>query len=269
MRGRVPARRAGCRTKGITPAYAGKRRTTRTSGARYRDHPRVCGEEPTGCYNCGSLPGSPPRMRGRAEAKEADRLAARITPAYAGKRACSSGVSVGKADHPRVCGEEGLLFRGIGGEGGSPPRMRGREPLRAVTICCVRITPAYAGKRSGWPAVRSKPKDHPRVCGEEWYADRKGLATGGSPPRMRGRVVNIPHLQVKVGITPAYAGKSAPFLILVTGNRDHPRVCGEELWLFCCVSLPSGSPPRMRGRVACQGPRGARYRITPAYAGKS
>ena len=29
----------------ITPAYAGKRRTTRTSGARYRDHPRVCGEK--------------------------------------------------------------------------------------------------------------------------------------------------------------------------------------------------------------------------------
>ena len=30
---------------GITPACAGKRRTTRTSGARYRDHPRVCGEK--------------------------------------------------------------------------------------------------------------------------------------------------------------------------------------------------------------------------------
>ena len=167
MRGRVPARRAGCRTKGITPAYAGKRRTTRTSGARYRDHPRVCGEEPTGCYNCGSLPGSPPRMRGRAEAKEADRLAARITPAYAGKRACSSGVSVGKADHPRVCGEESHCVLSLYVVLGSPPRMRGREAAGQLCAASRRITPAYAGK-SGTPTARGwPPADHPRVCGEE------------------------------------------------------------------------------------------------------
>ena len=132
---------------GITPAYAGKRRTTRTSGARYRDHPRVCGEEPTGCYNCGSLPGSPPRMRGRAEAKEADRLAARITPAYAGKRAPFQKMSTAGRDHPRVCGEECDCAQGIVTHLGSPPRMRGRACLSIRLMRSYRITPAYAGKR--------------------------------------------------------------------------------------------------------------------------
>ena len=148
MRGRVPARRAGCRTKGITPAYAGKRRTTRTSGARYRDHPRVCGEEPTGCYNCGSLPGSPPRMRGRAEAKEADRLAARITPAYAGKSMQALASRSTPQDHPRVCGEEIITGLDLGGDDGSPPRMRGRELSQRGRKFSGRITPAYAGKRA-------------------------------------------------------------------------------------------------------------------------
>ena len=167
MRGRVPARRAGCRTKGITPAYAGKRRTTRTSGARYRDHPRVCGEEPTGCYNCGSLPGSPPRMRGRAEAKEADRLAARITPAYAGKSMQALASRSTPQDHPRVCGEEIITGLDLGGDDGSPPRMRGRAEQSM--------------------ARNRVSTDHPRVCGEE----------------CRWRVLQLRMGR----ITPAYAGK--------------------------------------------------------------
>ena len=187
MRGRVPARRAGCRTKGITPAYAGKRRTTRTSGARYRDHPRVCGEEPTGCYNCGSLPGSPPRMRGRAEAKEADRLAARITPAYAGKSMQALASRSTPQDHPRVCGEEIITGLDLGGDDGSPPRMRGREDAHIAAVGQFGITPAYAGK-SPPPAPRQTPcRDHPRVCGEENNKSQCPVCGSGSPPRMRGR----------------------------------------------------------------------------------
>ena len=187
MRGRVPARRAGCRTKGITPAYAGKRRTTRTSGARYRDHPRVCGEEPTGCYNCGSLPGSPPRMRGRAEAKEADRLAARITPAYAGKRVFPGTHIPPVWDHPRVCGEEGPISSQRGPWLGSPPRMRGRETDHSADDRRCGITPAYAGKSMYHSFLTGGHWDHPRVCGEEVITASPEGGRRGSPPRMRGR----------------------------------------------------------------------------------
>ena len=51
---------------------------------------------------------------------------------------------------------------------------------------------------------------------------------------MRGKGGGEGWALLLLGITPAYAGKSAPFLILVTGNRDHPRVCGEKLYPLPC-----------------------------------
>ena len=50
----------------------------------------------------------------------------------------------------------------------------------------------------------------------------------GSPPRVRGKVFSNVNFFVRIGITPACAGKS--FLIrCVSGeHEDHPRVCGEK-----------------------------------------
>ena len=71
-----------------------------------------------------------------------------------------------------------------------------------------------------------------------------------------------------LGITPAYAGKSASAQILRHLYRDHPRVCGEKY-----ISLPPyfffvGSPPRMRGKEGTPLENLPKDRITPAYAGK-
>ena len=62
----------------------------------------------------------------------------------------------------------------------------------------------------------------------------KGQSSGGS-----GR---------RVGITPAYAGKS---------NHDHGR-----------HRYQAGSPPPMRGKVFISHKTAADFGITPAYAGK-
>ena len=67
MRGKAPVRSSPVLHSGITPAHAGKRRTTRTSGQRYRDHPRTCGEKHDAITNGYSNPGSPPHMRGKVE----------------------------------------------------------------------------------------------------------------------------------------------------------------------------------------------------------
>ena len=70
------------------------------------------------------------------------------------------------------------------------------------------------------------------------------------------------------GITPAYAGKSAPFLKKTTQSWDHPRVCGEKRRPETTKPGRLGSPPRMRGKV-CSGVLYPLFiRITPAYAGK-
>ena len=71
-------------------------------------------------------------------------------------------------------------------------------------------------------------KDHPRVCGEKDISVSSSGLLPGSPPRMRGKAKEVAKALDKIGITPAYAGKSfARYLVLCT-PRDHPRVCGEK-----------------------------------------
>ena len=68
-------------------------------------------------------------------------------------------------------------------------------------------------------------------------------------------------------ITPAYAGKSGYYSTAGSSGKDHPRVCGEKISVkFCCTSA-SGSPPRMRGKVAVSLVLILAAGITPAYAG--
>ena len=125
------------------------------------------------------------------------------------------------------------------------------------------------GRANGYPPVRSRPRDHPRVCGEEGLTFHQMLRPTGSPPRMRGRDLKYFMREASDGITPAYAGKSPPTWTPPCLRGDHPRVCGEEVERTCSRSPQRGSPPRMRGRESCFADLLLLTRITPAYAGKS
>ena len=50
--------------------------------------------------------------------------------------------------------------------------------------------------------------------------------------------------------------------------QDHPRVCGEKQIHHTFRLLPSGSPPRVRGKVKCRPRSREAAGITPSYAGK-
>ena len=70
-------------------------------------------------------------------------------------------------------------------------------------------------------------------------------------------------------VSPAYAGKSDRADIILSPNRDHPRVCGEKFCFVLSLYNLLGSPPRMRGKGRRHlGPQ-LLHGITPAYAGKS
>ena len=168
MRGKVGAVVCGVVYSGITPAYAGK--STLYSGIR-----RV-------------VLGSPPRMRGKGFAHHPTPLSVGITPAYAGKSSFHHYILFYPGDHPRVCGEKQVKVVEYHNKRGSPPRMRGKVKVCNDMYGTQRITPAYAGKRTRHPRVELPQRDHPRVCGEK-------------PPR---------HAEIagRLGITPAYAGKS-------------------------------------------------------------
>ena len=131
---------------GITPAYAGKRTFSRRSGRHLGDHPRVCGEKcPVDSY-CPLRLGSPPRMRGKVRFWPKLQKYGGITPAYAGKSTAWNESVAFIWDHPRVCGEKTKLAEPYTGQGGSPPRMRGKATFLQVLADSCGITPAYAGK---------------------------------------------------------------------------------------------------------------------------
>ena len=146
--------------------------------------------------------------------------------------------------------------------------MRGKGDDVVYGLGRVRITPAYAGKRWCTSGRRSAAWDHPRVCGEKSEARSSELPTGGSPPRMRGKGVNVAVSDALVGITPAYAGKRNVAMRQKYAIWDHPRVCGEKPRCVARISASLGSPPRMRGKVVAELSDNRFDRITPAYAGK-
>ena len=111
-----------------------------------------------------------------------------ITPAYAGKSCRPEAAVPDLRDHPRVCGEKGLNPVLAAYNGGSPPRMRGKDQYYLGADLSKGITPAYAGKSSGHMQRFGTSGDHPRVCGEKNRSLDRAQETMGSPPRMRGKV---------------------------------------------------------------------------------
>ena len=107
-----------------------------------------------------------------------------------------------------MCGEKDLQNAVLGGNLGSPPRVRGKDETGLQHGNTCGITPACAGKRFVPERQCSRWGDHPRVCGEKYTTFRNQLKTAGSPPRVRGKVCLVVGLVVRCRITPACAGKS-------------------------------------------------------------
>ena len=172
----------------ITPAYAGKSVPCLWTVRGCGDHPRLCGEKPEHFSQCTNLK--------------------RITPAYAGKSNHVADVYRIEWDHPRLCGEKISHALLMMLDRGSPPPMRGKVPEDCRPPTEIRITPAYAGKRSKLLLHGNFRGDHPRLCGEKLLLYVPLPAGIGSPPPMRGKALKIIPKQKHYRITPAYAGKS-------------------------------------------------------------
>ena len=152
---------------------------------------------------------------------------------------------------------------------GSPPQVRGKP-------CAVRgadrasgITPAGAGKTSHIAFYVGKTQDHPRRCGENRYSPPHSVPPAGSPPQVRGKLLQTSSLIVKNGITPAGAGKTRLQRRINMTNEDHPRRCGENVFVYALRRVSAGSPPQVRGKHAVLRPEFFEIRITPAGAGKT
>ena len=151
----------------ITPAYAGKSHKVRLQAAGRWDHPRVCGEKCAWPPGCGSLTGSPPRMRGKGCDACTRSVYDGITPACAGKSKAGRLFKIMAWDHPRMCGEKSAPRITSPVSWGSPPHVRGKDSTKNKMEQTDRITPACAGKRFYSLSVSGIHWDHPRMCGEK------------------------------------------------------------------------------------------------------
>ncbi len=154
MRGKVIFKKRGCAVmRRITPAHAGKSMQGNQEGGRDRDHPRSCGEKTVSAL--------------------LKNFRLRITPAHAGKSPVSVQCPNLRKDHPRSCGEKTKSCIWLSPMSGSPPLMRGKVCGMPFKRHYSGITPAHAGKRLLFLAVKLKCRDHPRSCGEKLAGSEK------------------------------------------------------------------------------------------------
>ena len=130
----------------ITPAHAGKRRSSHGHRRRSWDHPRVCGEKFPSKLLSVVILGSPPHVRGKERWSAHRALPLGITPAYAGKSGWASPAACMATDYPRMCGEKVVVMDAMASSRGSPPHVRGKVSQFVDLLCGDGITPAYAGK---------------------------------------------------------------------------------------------------------------------------
>ena len=174
-----------------------------------------------------------------------------------------------RRDHPRICGEHSLLPASASGSWGSSPHMRGTPSSASVRTGRPGIIPAYAGNTATSSSSQAAAWDHPRICGEHYMSFLSERIGAGSSPHMRGTPNLIAWCAVCAGIIPAYAGNTIPCSRSEGGNRDHPRICGEHVYVTNPEMLEPGSSPHMRGTPGHGRLRNNGHGIIPAYAGNT
>ena len=167
-------------------------------------------------------------MRGKPIAVMISGSAPRITPAGAGKTGTHNGQLVFFKDHPRRCGENRLIRALRHPATGSPPQVRGKLGGVGSQLGRGGITPAGAGKTLSYQGYTGREEDHPRRCGENDSPAMLRVFCTGSPPQVRGKLPYPTCFFIRVGITPAGAGKTPYRCSRHQADRDHPRRCGEN-----------------------------------------
>ncbi len=150
--------------------------------------------------------------------------------------------------HPRVCGENLHCHYAPRTLAGSSPRVRGKLGACEFPVAVGGLIPACAGKTITASQLADRAGAHPRVCGENVACQVHFLRDVGSSPRVRGKPRYLCHDQRRDRLIPACAGKTWGSFSAARPSRAHPRVCGENPMSLGCLSLISGSSPRVRGK---------------------
>ena len=177
--------------------------------------------------------GSSPRVRGKPTEYPFARVGHRLIPACAGKTSYYCPLLARGRAHPRVCGENRVIFKKTCYAAGSSPRVRGKLRGFANVGYSVGLIPACAGKTIAWRISLIAVRAHPRVCGENTSTATVAWPAAGSSPRVRGKRGRSHHCNARRRLIPACAGKTNDESESSSFRPAHPRVCGEN---FCLQS---------------------------------
>ena len=190
-------------------------------------HPRVCGADSEKRAGVTAGGGSPPRVRGRRNIPFRRRRRSRFTPACAGQTGSKPNEPFLMSVHPRVCGADMVMLSQDGGATGSPPRVRGRQAYKRSYIFTSRFTPACAGQTSRHSGEQNTAPVHPRVCGADGKRQFNRARYLGSPPRVRGRLIQADGGSGPARFTPACAGQTPGRIRESARNAVHPACAGQ------------------------------------------
>ena len=132
----------------------------------------------------------------------------RLIPAWAGKTKHTKTNATSTPAHPRVGGENALIMLDRPGPYGSSPRGRGKQDFGHAASSVRGLIPAWAGKTSSAVTLVITRPAHPRVGGENLTGAEDQLVSLGSSPRGRGKLHAVQRVAVRVGLIPAWAGKT-------------------------------------------------------------
>ena len=249
-RGRGKLRRSDRRAprRRLIPAWAGKTRSKRRRRITGAAHPRVGGENRWRRIVRISQSGSSPRGRGKPLRSGDRRAHLRLIPAWAGKTATPHTANSSAEAHPRVGGENAIIFPIVSAASGSSPRGRGKQTIQLAVGETRRLIPAWAGKTAVGSVIDWFKTAHPRVGGENNKVILESVVGGGSSPRGRGKRCAAPQRSRGFRLIPAWAGKTVAALLSANMKWAHPRVGGENVLTPHYFGRPAGSSPRGRGK---------------------
>ncbi len=191
------------------PAPAGNTLGPSPCGRGPAVHPRACGEHPVLSDEEREQFGSSPRLRGTLTVQALGPGSVRFIPAPAGNTLAQVFSRRTRSVHPRACGEHLAARSALAASAGSSPRLRGTPCAAPGHVMQSRFIPAPAGNTRVLNTGNPQGAVHPRACGEHSHRSARGVALGGSSPRLRGTRWGPFRARMAERFIPAPAGNTA------------------------------------------------------------
>ena len=131
------------------------------------------------------------------------------------------------------------------------------------------LIPAHAGKTIRHLVIHGHQRAHPRSRGENSCHWETFVSPLGSSPLTRGKHHGRARRDLRRGLLPAHAGKTASLSASPTTRRAHPRSRGENTYADEDRNLALGSSPLTRGKHRIMEINITLDGLIPAHAGKT